>query len=111
MAVDPSIQKPDVADSPPADSQKPDQVIDTSKAPEPAPEEIDPKYWLQCLDDAERAEKEWRQRGREIIQIYRNESGNQTYQNAQPNARAKGRGGRVTFNILFANTETMLPAI
>lgn len=108
MAVDPSIEKPDVAPGPPAEAGKPDQQIDPGKIDDPNLG-IDPKYWLQCLDDAERAEADWRKRGREIIQIYRNDSGNQTTQNAK--GKSKGFGGRVTFNILFANTETMLPAI
>ena len=64
---------------------------------------VDKKYWLACMEDAERAERPWRERGREIIQIYRNET---------RNARTgKLSAGPVTFNILFANTEVMLPAV
>ena len=63
---------------------------------------IDIKYWLACLQDGERAEQEWRRRGREIVQIYRN---------AGRASKAKTpQQGPVTFNILFANTEVMLPA-
>src|SRR5262245_6085194 len=36
-------------------------------------EDIDLSYWVNCMDDAERAESDWRKRGREIVQIYRNE--------------------------------------
>ena len=48
------------------------------------------------MDDAERAERDWRTRGREIVEIYRNEG-----RRRQPASGA----GPVTFNILFANTE------
>lgn len=105
--ADPEITKTNAA-PPPADSGKPDQQIDAGKQDD-INLGVDPKYWLQCLDDAERAEGDWRKRGREIIQIYRNESGNQTTGNARN--RTKGANGKITFNILFANTETMLPAI
>lgn len=111
MAKDPTITTPDVAPTPPAEAGKPDIQIDTSPAADDPNLGIDPKYWLNCLDDAERAESDWRKRGREIVQIYRNESGNATTKNSTTAAKTKGRGGRVTFNILFANTETMLPAI
>lgn len=109
MAKDPSIENPDVAVTPPAEIGKPDMVIDTSKAPDAPDPEIDVRYWLNCIEDAERAESDWRKRGRDIIQIYRNEGGSSS-RNSQP-VKTKGRAGRVTFNILFANTETMLPAI
>lgn len=65
--------------------------------------EVDKRYWLACLSDAERAEEKWRQRGRDIISIYRNESKN--VKTGKPGA------GNVTFNILYANTEVMLSAI
>jgi hypothetical protein len=63
---------------------------------------VDTTYWRRCLDDAERAEQDWRIRGRKITAIYRNEVTKST---------KKGAAGRVTFNILYANTEVMLPAI
>jgi len=76
-------------------------------APGPGSEDepVDPKYWLRCLEDAERAEANWRKRGRTIVGIYRNEHGS--------GGTGKSRKGasQVTFNILYANTETMLPAI
>lgn len=115
MAKDPEITTPIVAPTSPAESGKPDapDLAATAKDDTGQVEDmgIDAGYWQRCLEDAERAESDWRKRGREIIQIYRNESSNQTYKNSQPAARAKGKGGRITFNILFANTETMLPAI
>lgn len=64
---------------------------------------VDKKYWLDCLEDAERAEQDWRRRGREIIQLYRNE-----VRNSRNN---RWVAGTITFNILYANTEVMLPAI
>jgi hypothetical protein len=36
-------------------------------------EDIDLSYWIQCMDDAERAESDWRRRGREVVEIYRND--------------------------------------
>ena len=66
-------------------------------------EDVDTAYWIACLEDAERAEHNWRNRGREIVQIYRNDG----------NVGKKGRAsdGPIHFNVLFANTEVMLPAI
>jgi hypothetical protein len=111
---DPAITRPNTAAVPPAESGKPDVQQNGALANSTQQTDdygIDAGYWLRCLDDAERAESDWRKRGREILQIYRNESSNQTFKNSQPAARSKGKGGKITFNILFANTETMLPAI
>ena len=33
--------------------------------------DVDTSFWERALADAERAEKDWRTRGREIVQIYR----------------------------------------
>jgi hypothetical protein len=76
------------------------------------PYDVDTSFWEKALADAERAEKDWRSRGREIVQIYRGDI---------PITRPKtGKYGRAlsysgsqnssTFNILYANTEVMLPA-
>src|SRR4030095_10613223 len=95
--VDPdTIQPPDAAES--VQATKPNTVPPGGDDPYSGPqyaEPIDKKYWIQCLADAERAEQEWRKRGREIIQIYRNE------QKAAKTSKALG----TTFNILYANTE------
>jgi hypothetical protein len=72
-------------------------------------EEVDTSFWEKALADAERAEKDWRTRGREIVQIYRGDI---------PISRPKAgkfvsstkQGQSSTFNILYANTEVMLPA-
>jgi hypothetical protein len=65
---------------------------------------IDKQYIELCLADAERAEQEWRKRGRDIVAIYRNDSG------AHSSIGKPKKGGQ-TYNILFANTEVMLPAV
>jgi hypothetical protein len=65
---------------------------------------IDKQYWERCLADAERAEHDWRQRGREIIRLYRNE-GKTTL------LGKKKLDDDIVFNILYSNTEVMLPNI
>jgi hypothetical protein len=73
--------------------------------PEESPEDgINASYWEQCLADAERAEKDWRTRGREIVRIYRNDG----YYTPQGK---KKLNNDINFNILYANTEVMLPNI
>ena len=72
------------------------------------PKEVDTSFWEKALADAERAEKDWRGRGREIVQIYRGD-----IPITRPKAgrnRATQMSGSSTFNILYANTEVMLPA-
>ena len=76
-------------------------------------DEIDTSWWEKALSDAERAEKNWRARGRDIVQIYRGDI---------PITRPKGgkynsatsystrQDAASAFNILYANTEVMLPA-
>ncbi|MEK1930878.1 MAG: hypothetical protein AAAC47_14085, partial [Pararhizobium sp.] len=97
---------PVTADVPPAEAGKPDKQ--DPNLDQNSDDRIDIPYWRRCLEDAERAEGNWRKRGREIIQIYRNETGT----SASTVKTKKGtKVGNVTFNILFANTETMLPAI
>ena len=74
--------------------------------------EVDTSFWERALADAERAEKDWRTRGREIVQIYRGD-----IPITRPKVgrnRATGYSGpqnSSTFNILYANTEVMLPAV
>jgi len=76
-------------------------------------EDIDTTWWEKALSDAERAEKDWRARGRDIVQIYRGDipitrpksgkfNAGSVYGSRQDTASA--------FNILYANTEVMLPA-
>lgn len=68
------------------------------------PDEIDAGYWERCLSDSERAEKNWRQRGRQIIKIYRNDG-----YYTETGVRKTNKD--VVFNILYSNTEVMLPNI
>lgn len=101
-------QDPDLTIPPPptqsAEAGKPDkQEIGYEQQTDAGLEEVDKSYWLACLEDAERAERPWRERGREIVQIYRNETRN--------SRTGKITAGPVTFNILYANTEVMLPAV
>src|SRR5262245_46292071 len=92
--------KPIVAPALPADVGRPDR-------PEVAPEDaqdpikaVDIQFWERALADAERAEKDWRARGREIIRIYRNDS-------SYTGSGRRASGKDVVFNILFSNTEVM----
>jgi len=82
--------KPDRVDLPQDDSQQDDPIA-----------EVDREFWEKALADAERAEKEWRARGREIIRIYRNDG---YYTQAGKKALNKD----IVFNVLFSNTEVML---
>src|SRR5262245_60676118 len=104
MAIDPDLlPPPEAAES--VQSTKPDDLpaADDPYSGQQYDPPFDKKYWLACLSDAERAEEKWRQRGRQIIQIYRNET---------TNARTgQKQTGGITFNVLYANTEVMLPAV
>jgi hypothetical protein len=101
MAIDPDTLQPPVP-APPQGRPDRQEADDPYSGPQyDAP--IDKKYWISCLADAERAEENWRKRGREIVQRYRNEGRN--------NRTGKVSNGDITFNILYANTEVMLPAV
>lgn len=52
------------------------------------------KKWLAELDAAEKRDKDWKKKGREIVEIYE-----------------AGKRADNPFNILFSNTETLLPAL
>jgi hypothetical protein len=103
MARDPELDQPIVAQPGSAEAGKPNVVDEPPATDAYDAGGVDVKYWIACLEDAERAERDWRARGREIIQIYRNENKNVR--------TGKNSLGTVTFNILFANTEVMLPAV
>ena len=100
---------PDLTPQPTEPSQveigKPNVAPPEPNEGEDAEREVDRKYWETCLADAERAEQTWRRRGREIVGIYRNEGPG----TSSPRS-AKNAGGQ-HYNILYANTEVMLPAI
>ena len=63
------------------------------------------QFWIKQLDLAGKIEKDWRQQGKEIVQRYRDED----RRAAQVDRSTSGFSSR--FNILWANTEIMLPAI
>jgi len=102
VAQDAAITKTLAAPAPSVDSGRPDKPPVTDSGPD---REVDKQYWERCLSDAERAEQNWRRRGREIVQIYRNEGPGTSSPKSVKNA------GGSYFNILFANTEVMLPAV
>ena len=63
---------------------------------------------IRNLDDAERVEQPWRSKGRDVVRIYRNSA----KATAIPAVKGKvAAPGPITFNILYANTEVMAPAI
>lgn len=97
--------RPPTANPGQAEAGQPDRPpVASPTAPGDPTEEIDKEYWEQCLADAERAEADWRKRGRDIIRIYRND--------AQKTKTGVNKANTdIVFNILFSNTEVMLPAI
>jgi hypothetical protein len=101
MVADPQVSQI-TSTPPPSDAGKPDQTPPGTAAPDDAP---DADYWLRCLEDAERAERDWRRRGREIVQIYRNDK------KSMSRSAKSGASQGVYFNILYSNTEVMLPAV
>src|SRR3954470_16011178 len=89
-----------------------DPARPNAAAAQTAPTDVDTSFWETALADAERAEKDFRQRGRDIVQIYRGD-----IPITRPKAGKMGRSASYsgpqnssTFNILYANTEVMLPA-
>jgi len=103
LARDPEITKPPVEPST-AETGRPNQPVD-EPLDDGVEREVDRREWEMRLADAERAEQTWRRRGREIVQIYRNEGPGAS------NPKSRKNAGGQHFNILFANTEVMLPAI
>src|SRR3954468_7456465 len=106
MARDPELEQPIVAPIQSAEAGKADKqdaADSDSYGSGLDPTEVDKSYWIACLEDAERAERPWPGRGRHIVQIYRNETRNHRTGKLSP--------GPVTFNILFANTEVLGPAV
>jgi len=103
MARDYELE-PSPTDTIPASQGKPNSPPEEAIDPLFDPGQIDKKYWERCLADAERAEQDWRVRGREIIKIYRNDG-------AFTNLGKRKTNSGNTFNILFSNTEVMQPAI
>ena len=63
MAIDPDLAPPPDAAGP-ADVGKADQQ---EAGDEYGTDTVDIRYWMACLDDAERAEGDWRKRGRRVV--------------------------------------------
>lgn len=59
------------------------------------------KTWLNDLEDAGKREKHWRDQAQRVTEIY---------EQARKSSDAEG-GGNAAFNILYANTETLSPAV
>jgi len=97
--------RPIVAPTLSAEGGKPDVPPVVPQEPQPDDEQVDKAYWERCLVDAERAEKDFRTRGREIIKIYRNDG------STVPMTGNRRKNSDIVFNILFSNTEVMLPNI
>ena len=79
----------------------------------PPTEDIDTRWWEKALSDAERAEKNWRARGRDIVQIYRGDipiTRPKAASTTPPSSYSTKQDTASAFNILYANTEVMLPA-
>jgi hypothetical protein len=74
------------------------------------PADVDISFWEKALADAERAEKDWRARGREIVQIYKGDIPITRPRPGRLTNRGNTASGSSAFNILYANTEVMLPA-
>lgn len=55
--------------------------------------------WLVKLEDAQKREKKWRQEGQRVVELY------------EQQRNATEAGGVASFNILYANTETLSPAV
>jgi hypothetical protein len=60
-----------------------------------------PQYWNMELDSADSTEKDWRERGRQVVSRYRDERNSDSF----------GAGIYKQFNILWSNTETMKGAL
>lgn len=58
--------------------------------------------WLDALDLADREEKTWRERGKVVLRIYRDDDKDNI---------AVDRAAKRKFNILYSNTETLAPAV
>ncbi|WP_185982663.1 hypothetical protein [Aureimonas mangrovi] len=65
----------------------------------PQDDGLAPERWTSRIDDAMSVEKDWRDKGKEAIGIYRAER------------QADGASGRGRFNMLFANTSILFPSM
>jgi hypothetical protein len=109
--LSPADQRPPGVNPASPEADRPDAPPQTDVT---ATQDIDTGWWEKALSDAERAEKNWRARGRDIVQIYRGDIPITRPRSGKYNA-SSAYGTRQdqasAFNILYANTEVMLPAV
>jgi hypothetical protein len=70
------------------------EIDTTSEGSRPDEPDAAVTYWLNEISAAKKREKDYRKEGRRILEIYEGEKPNET-----------------PFNILYSNTETLLPAL
>jgi hypothetical protein len=75
---------------------------------ESAPEAFDVQSWLDRITKARNKEQSWRDRAKKIINIYRDDKSLSDSTSTSPR---KDGDSEYCFNILYANTETLLPAL
>jgi hypothetical protein len=75
---------------------------------EPQEEKFNVQEWLTRISKARQKEQSWRDRAKKCIRIYRDD--NTVTSNAYPSPNSYDDNEN-TFNILWANTETLLPAL
>lgn len=80
--------------------ERPEDAGGTKAGEAPAPSAV-VKRWLLELDMAEQHEREWRERGRKIVELYRDEK-----RKAEDSSAANRR-----YNILYSNTEVLKGAV
>lgn len=72
------------------------------------PSSVDVQEWLDRIAKARNKERVWRERSKKIINLYRDDN---SFSDASYTTQSAGQDNECTFNILFANTETLLPAL
>lgn len=67
--------------------------------PEANDSAVTPAFWVQHIEAYERASSEWSTRGKKIVKRYRDERS------------GTADGKRIKYNVLWANTQTLMPAL
>jgi hypothetical protein len=80
----------------------PDDIYDEPK------KEINVSAWLNRIGKARQKEQNWRERAKRCIRTYRDDG---SYDGTYTNPRTTDSDNGSTFNILFANTDTLQPAL
>lgn len=83
-----------------------DPMTKTADEDESDQEKINVQVWLNRISKARQKEERWRARSKKIIAKYRDDSGF-----GDDSTASNEDCGENTFNILWANTETLLPAL